>query len=67
LPLIVERLDEARGVGMLRCLMAEANTGTARVILRQLVAAAKRLLPVALEALAAQGLKPVPTSKGHGA
>lgn len=52
LPLIAGQLDEAHGVGMLRCLMAEANTGTARVILRQLVAVAKRLLPLALEALA---------------
>jgi hypothetical protein len=52
LPLIVEHLDEAHGVGMLRCLMAEANTGTVRVVLRQLVDVAKRLLPVALEALA---------------
>jgi uncharacterized protein len=51
LPLIVERLDEAHAVGMLRCLMAEANTGTVRVILRQLIDVAKRLLPVALEAL----------------
>lgn len=49
LPLIVDRLDEAHGVGMLRCLMAEANTGTARVIFRQLVSVAKRILPVALE------------------
>jgi predicted GTPase len=52
LPLIVERLDEAHGVGMLRCLMAEANTGTVRIILRQLVDVAKRLLPVALEVIA---------------
>jgi GTPase Era involved in 16S rRNA processing len=52
LPLIVGRLDEAHGVGMLRCLMAEANTGTVRVILRQLVELAKRLVPVALETLA---------------
>jgi predicted GTPase len=51
LPLIVERLDEAHGVGMLRCLMAEADTGSARVVLRQLVKAAKQLLPVALESL----------------
>jgi predicted GTPase len=69
LPLIAERLDEAHGVGMLRCLMAEANTGTARVILRQLVAVAKRFLPVALEALAAQALKPArpPAEKARGA
>jgi predicted GTPase len=52
LPLIVARLDEAHGVGMLRALMAEANTGTVRIILRQLVDVAKRLLPVALEVLA---------------
>jgi predicted GTPase len=51
LPLIVDRLDEAHGVGMLRCLMAEANTGTARVVLRQLADVAKRILPVALEAV----------------
>jgi predicted GTPase len=51
LPLIVDRLGEAHGVGMLRCLMAEANTGTARVILRQLVSVAKQILPVALEAV----------------
>ena len=69
LPLMVERLDEARGVGMLRCLMAEANTGTARVVLRQLVAVGKRLVPVALEVLAARALsaKPEAAGKARGA
>jgi predicted GTPase len=52
LPLVVERLGEARGVGMLRCLMAEANTGTVKMIVRQLVSLAKQLAPIALEALA---------------
>ena len=49
LPLLVERMDEAHAVGMLRCLMAEANTGTVRVILRQLLELARRILPMALE------------------
>jgi hypothetical protein len=54
LPLIVERLDEAHSVAMLRCLMNEANTGTVRVVLRQLLSAAKQLFPIALESLTKQ-------------
>jgi hypothetical protein len=55
LPLIVEHLDDAHSVGMLRCLMNEANTGSVRVILRQMLSAARQLLPVALESLTRRG------------
>src|SRR5262249_28510068 len=51
LPLIVDGPAEAAGAGRLGCWRAGATTGTARVILRQLVSVGKRLLPVALEAL----------------
>jgi predicted GTPase len=51
LPLLVEHLDEAHSVGMLRCLMNEANTGSIRVVLRQLLTTAKQLFPVAWESL----------------
>lgn len=59
LPLLAERLDETHGVGMLRCLMAEANPGTARIIFRQLVALAKKAVPVAWEALAKPTTMPI--------
>ncbi len=67
LPLVTEQLDEAHGVGMLRCLMAEADTGKVRVILRQLVEVGKRLLPVALEVLAARVVKAPHGGKSRGA
>src|SRR5262249_30050866 len=43
LPTVVELLDEARGVALLRCLRAEADTGKVRRILRQLLSAGRHL------------------------
>jgi predicted GTPase len=41
LPVITARLDEARGVALLRCLKAEADTGKVRRIFEQLLAVGK--------------------------
>jgi small GTP-binding protein len=43
LPTILELLDEARGVALLRCLRAEADAGKVRRIFQQLVAAGRHL------------------------
>jgi predicted GTPase len=52
LPAIAEQLDEAHGVGLLRCLMEEANAGTARVVLRQILSLTKKAAGVAWEGIA---------------
>jgi predicted GTPase len=49
LPRIVELLDEARAVALLRCLQAEADTGKIRKVLDQLLQAGKQLLRVAFQ------------------
>jgi uncharacterized protein len=43
LPTVVELLDEAHGVGLLRCLRAEADTAKIRKIFQQLLAAGRQL------------------------
>ncbi len=49
LPTLVGVLDEARAVGMLRCLRAEADAGKIRKVFEQLAAAGKGLATILLE------------------
>jgi GTP-binding protein EngB required for normal cell division len=51
LPALAGRLDEAHGVGLLRCLMAEADAGKVRVIVRQLAAAGREVARAVWEGL----------------
>jgi GTPase Era involved in 16S rRNA processing len=51
LPAVAARLDEARGVGLLRCLMDEANAGAVRAVFRQLAAAGREAARAVWEGL----------------
>ena len=51
LPAVAERLDEVRGVALLRCLRAETDTGKVRKVFHQLLAAAKEMARVAWQNL----------------
>jgi hypothetical protein len=57
LPAIMERLDEAHGVALLRCLKGEKDTGKVRKILRQLLAVGREAARITWE----QYTKPKPT------
>jgi predicted GTPase len=46
LPVLVELLDEAHAVALLRCLQAEADTGKIRKLFRQLVAAGQEAVKI---------------------
>jgi predicted GTPase len=47
LPAVAERLDEAHGVALLRCLRAEVDTGKVRKVFHQLLAVAREAARVA--------------------
>jgi predicted GTPase len=49
LPAVIERLDEAHGVALLRCLKGEKDTGKVRKIFEQLLAAAKQAARIVWE------------------
>jgi predicted GTPase len=54
LPAVMERLDEAHGVALLRCLRAEADTGKVRRIFHQLLGLAREAARAALRHLGQQ-------------
>lgn len=49
LPALAERLDEAHGVALLRCLHAEADTGQVRKLFSQILAAGKQAAKIIWE------------------
>ena len=51
LPAVAERLDEAHGVALLRCLRGEADTGKVRKVFHQLLAVAREAARIAWERL----------------
>jgi predicted GTPase len=51
LPAVVERLDEAHGVALLRCLKGEKDSGKVRKIFHQLLAVAKQAARIAWDQL----------------
>jgi predicted GTPase len=55
LPAVMERLDEAHGVALLRCLRAEADTGNVRRIFHQLLGLARETARAALRHLSQEG------------